>query len=57
MINRFIYHLKLIGLQNLGHVISSILFDNNNNNENEKKIDKIEEEKKQKKILFGKNYK
>ena len=57
MINRFVYHLKLIGLQNLGHVISSILFDNNNNNENEKKIDKIEEEKKQKKILFGKNYK
>jgi hypothetical protein len=56
MINRFVYHLKLIGLQNLGHVISSILFDNNNN-ENEKKIDKIEEEKKQKKILFGKNYK
>ena len=57
MINRFIYHLKLIGLQNLGHVISSILFDNNNKNENENKINKIEEEKKQKKILFGKNYK
>ena len=54
LIYRFIHHLKIIGIQNVGNVLASVLFTfDNSTKENNKEKNKEEEDKNYKKLLFG----
>lgn len=56
LLHRLIYHLKIIGIKNIGNVLASMLFIKNENEQQSSQSQNNQDEESYKKLLFGSFY-